>query len=389
MEANTKTKLLVVGTYLDSEGYPNVRYRIQGFRQAEWLEITEINQPMWREVGRFRHSKLGILLTLFRGVYAHLLVVVKYLIGGRSTLVYVPYPAVFMGFSLGVLPRYFRPDRIVLDTFISLYDTVVNDRKLLSRKNWISILLKYIERKSYLHADLIITDTPQSSSYICKEFNLPEYKVVDVPLSTNEINFQLQPYLPNDKICRVLFIGTFVPLHGVSTILSAATNLRSCKNIRFRIVGTGQTAAMLEEYSTKENSNLEWVHTWQAPDTLAGMIAESDICLGIFGAGEKAQRVCPLKLYAYAACGRAIITGSTDWAQYAEKGLFYKPFETVPVNDGIALANRIRQLAGSAKYRQQLAENSRRFYTEQLCNKTAMSKFKVLLKGLFGEKYQI
>lgn len=373
-----KTKLLVLGVHLDSEGYPNVRYRIQDFRKVPWLKTTEINVPMWKMAVQPRHGKRRFIPGLFRAAYAHLAVTVKYLLHGRSALVYVPYPSVFMGLILGLLPRPIRPDRIVLDAFISLHDTVVNDRKLLSPGSRVAILLKRAEKKAYELADLVIVDTPQNVSYLCREFSLPEVKVVNVPLSTDEQNFQRQPYLPNGKVCQVLFIGTFVPLHGVSAILAAAIKLSGCQNILFRIVGTGQTATEIEGVVKKGLANLEWIRTWQTPAALANMIREADICLGIFGSGGKAQRVCPFKLYTYAACGKAIITGDTEWIRHIGKNLSYKPFETVPVNDGAALADRIKQLADSLDHRRQLAGNSRRFYEEQLCNKIVLSRLEVL-----------
>lgn len=375
-----KTQLLVLGVHLDSEGYPNVRYRIQDFRKAEWLEITEINVPMWRKNTRFKHSKGGFLRGLFRAAYTHLSVIIKFLLHRRVPRVYIPYPSVFIGFFLGILPRSVRPNLVVLDAFISLHDTVVNDRKLLSPGNWLSILLQRIEKKAYSFADLIIVDTPQNASYLCNEFTLPESKVVDVPLSTDEENFQLHPYLPNARVCRVLFIGTFVPLHGIATILEAAQRLKENRDIQFMIIGDGQTAASVEEMLDDQSVNLIWDRSWKTPAELANLIHESDICLGIFGTSEKAQRVCPLKLYAYAACGRAIISGDTEWSRYAREGLSYEAFETVPVNDGKALAERINHLASSPEYREQLAENSRRFYEEQLCNEIALSKFEVLLR---------
>ncbi|HEC26261.1 MAG TPA: glycosyltransferase [Gammaproteobacteria bacterium] len=381
-EPRDKTELLVLGVHLDSEGYPNVRYRIRDFRKMPWLETTEINVPMWKAAARSRHSKHRFIPGLFRAVYAHLAVTVTYLLHGRSALVYVPYPSVFMGLVLGLLPRAIRPDRIVLDAFISLHDTAVNDRKLLSPGSRVAILLKRMEKKAYELADLVIVDTPQNASFLCREFSLPDAKVVSVPLSTDEQNFQRQPYLSNDDMCRVLFIGTFVPLHGVSAILAAANRLSDCRNILFRIVGTGQTATEIEGVVNKGAANLEWIYTWQTSAALADMIREADICLGIFGSGGKAQRVCPFKLYTYAACGKAIITGDTDWVRHIEKDLSYKPFETVPVNDGAALADRIRKLADSSDYRRQLAENSRRFYEEQLCNKIALSRLEALLCGL-------
>lgn len=374
-----KTKLLVLGVHLNSEGYPNIRYRIQDLTKTSWLDTTEINVSMWKKNIPSKHNKIHFISSLFRAVYAHLSVTIRYLLHGRTALVYIPYPSVFIVFILSILPRALKPDKIVVDAFISLYDTVVNDRKLLSSRNWVSILLKRIEKRSYSYADFIIVDTPQNASHFCSEFSLSASKVIDIPLSTNEENFQIQHYKSNSTICRVLFVGTFIPLHGISAIITAANRLKDCPNILFRIVGTGQTAAEIENAIQQGATNLEWIKTWQTSETLARMIRESDICLGIFGASEKTQRVCPLKLYAYAACGRAIITGDTEWSRYVEKNLSYMPFETVAVNNGDALEKKIRKLSGSLECRQQLAKNSRRFYDEQLCNNIAISRLNPLL----------
>ncbi len=379
LNPQSKIKMLIIGVHLSSEGYPNVRYRIQDFRHSDWLDLTEINVPMWKNNVPSKHHKLRFISGLFRASYAHLSVIIKYLLHGRANLAYVPYPSVFTGLILGFLPRIFRPKTIVLDAFISLYDTVVNDRKLLPPSSLISIILKYIEKRAYSCADLIIVDTLDNVSYLCREFSLSKNKVVDIPLSTNEKNFQPQPYLANHTVCQVLFVGTFIPLHGLETILSAAILLKNERNIIFKIIGSGQTSAEIELIVKKGEANLEWICTWQSPESLAKMIQESDICLGIFGAGGKTQRVCPLKLYAYAACGRAIITGDTKWTRKVRKKLAYEPFETVTVDNGIALANSIKKLSNSPAYRQQLAQNSQRYYEQQLCNNIALSRLKSLL----------
>ncbi len=376
-DTERKTKVCVLGVHLDSEAYPNIRYLLQELRKADWLDLAEINTPMWREGFKEQYGKTRFFMGIFRALYAHLSVITKYLRHKPAPRVYVPYPSVFTVLFLGILPRRFRPELIILDAFISLYDTLVNDRELLSPGNLISVTLKYLETMAYASANLIIVDTPQSASYLCREFNIPKDKVIHNPLFTNESCYQPQPHRSGDAICRVLFIGTFIPLHGIETIISAAARLEGKKNIRFRIVGTGQTAASVENMVNL--NNLEWIRTWQTAETLAGLIGDADICLGIFGNSDKTQRVCPLKMYAYTACGRPVVTGDTEWARHAQAEISYKPFETVPVADDAALADSLRKLADSPDYRQQLANNGRRFYEDQLSNKIALTRLEELL----------
>ena len=114
---------------------------------------------------------------------------------------------------------------------------------------------------------------------------------------------------------------------------------------------------------------------WQTAENIADEIEHADICLGIFGNTAKAQRVCPFKLYAYAAVGRPIITGHTQWLQNATANLHYRPFATVPVNDPEALANEIAALAENPERRCELAEYSQRFYAMGLANQIVSELF--------------
>ena len=276
-KVENQIEIHVVGTYLDSDGYPNVRYRLKDFRNTNWLKVTENNVSMWSKGVTDKHRKINLVRNIFRGVFSHTVVMVKYVFHGRSDLVYVPYTSVFVGYFISLLPRFIRPRKIVLDAFISLYDTVVNDREILSPESWISVLLKKIEKAAYMNADLILVDTPQNVSYLCSEFNLPEGKVIEVPLSTDEGNFKPLPYVKNDEIFRILFVGTFVPLHGVSTILSAAHALESMQNVEFKIIGNGQTAASVMAKLPVEGGNIVWERDWKTPEELASLISEADI----------------------------------------------------------------------------------------------------------------
>lgn len=375
IESGNKIDLLIAGVHLKSPGYPNVRYRIQGLKAANWTNTAEINIPMWNGDTYSQPGKKYRTTELLRAIYSHIAVTLKYVFHGSPSLLYIPYPSVFVGFIIGMLPRKLKPGKIVLDVFISLYDTAVNDRKLLTPQNWLAILLKKIEQKAYSSADMIIVDTPQSASFLCREFNLPSTKVHDVPLSTDEQSYVPTNYTPGRE-CNVLFIGTFIPLHGLTAILEAASILQNEQHIHFQIVGDGQTASEMELAIKNSVIDLDWIREWQSVEKLSELISRADICLGIFGEGDKAQRVCPLKLYAYAACGRAIVTGETSWSLQTKEALSYTPFETTPVNNGAALAKKVMELSNSPERRIKLAKNSRKFYEERLSNRVALEKLK-------------
>lgn len=372
--ANTRNSLLVLGVHLKSEGYPNTLYRLRDLEASGRFQMSEINVPMWHESTQNRRGFSRLTRNLWQAVIAHIAVTIRYLAVRRPERVYVPYPAVFVLFLLSWLPAWCRPRYIVADVFISLYDTIVLDRRLIKQNGLPAGMLKWIERRAYACADKLVADTPQNARFLCALFELPETKLVSAPLSIDEIHFKYTPYQPTHGICRVLFVGTMVPLHGIETILEAAGLLSERPDIRFKLIGDGQDAPAVEKWLGTHLAHLHWEREWQPSHRIAEEISRADICLGIFGAGDKAQRVCPFKIYAYASMGRAIITGETEWLKEAARRLSGEPFASVPAGDAAALAAKIVHLADDPALRMKFAANSHEFYQTRLGNQRAVEQ---------------
>jgi glycosyltransferase involved in cell wall biosynthesis len=369
-----KPRLLIIGVHPISDGYPNIRFRIEGLLGSSRFSVTHIHTPAWTGELDHRGKRSRWLERSVRAFYAHLAVLIEYFKHKDADRIYIPYPAVFVSVLFSLLPRRLRPKCIILDAFISLYDTIVIDREYIPVSSWLARLLKGLEGRGLAHADVVITDTRQSSRYLCKLFGLDIAKVIDLPLATDERHFRpMQPKQPCARKCTVLFIGTLVPLHGIETILQAIGILRDRQDIGYKVIGDGQTAPAVEEFLRRNPGSLEWVRSWKTAAALAEEIGNADICLGVFGTGAKAQRVCPLKLYMYAACGKAVITGDSDWTRDLAGMLSYSPFRTSAMGDGAALAKEIERLADSSLLRDQLGAASRRFYVDKLSNSVGLA----------------
>jgi len=271
-----------------------------------------------------------------------------------------------------------------MDGFISLYDTVVNDRKLWSPNTLMSRLLYKLERHAFIKADIVLVDTPQNAIFYSKLFNIPAAHFFSLPLATNEVDYTPTPYSPSGERCRVLFIGTLVPLHGIRTIIEAARRLASREDIEFQIIGDGADAPLIQAHAG-DLVNVTWQRRWFSAEELAREIKASDICLGVFGDTDKTQRVCPYKIYSYSSIGRAIITGNTGWLQStagSPHSPHSPPFLGVPVNNPSALADAIAFLADAPQERIRLAESARNFYATHLSNAASMQ---LLEHVLFAE----
>lgn len=376
MDKQTALRLLVVGVYQATDAYPNTLYRLRHLK--DHFDVHEINEPLWTTPEGGVASVRSLLRTLWRALAAHVRLAWRVVAGPRKDIAYVPYPAIGVALVLALLPRRWRPSRIVLDGFISIYDTVVNDRHLWKTGALRSRMLWALERRAFRVADIIVVDTPQNADFYARVFRLPSNRFVPVPLATNETEYAPRSYRPTEGQCQVLFIGTLVPLHGIETIAGAARLLAHRTGVRFRILGDGHDAPKLEA-ALQGLTNVAWQRHWHSVKELAEEIAESDICLGIFGATDKTQRVCPYKLYAYAAIGRATITGDTQWLRSIAADKSATPFRAVPVNDSRALADAIGYLADNPSERVRLAGNARVFYEKFLANALSLPMLDNLL----------
>ena len=368
-----KIDLLILGVHLKSESYPNVLFRIQDLLNHSGLEIQEINVPMWTASTQPQHGRKRLFRNPFRVVTSHFTVLFRYLRSGYRSNVYIPYPAILLQFLITLLPARSRPSNIVLDAFISLYDTIVIDRGLIQRESLLGKLIYRTEKRALASADSIIVDTEQNRTYLSELFGISLEKIHAIPLSTDETTFATTIYNPKNSICRILFIGTLIPLHGIDVIVKAMDYLRDNSEIEFHIIGTGQDAHILEAYQQTSPRNMKWTRTWKCSKELAEEIREADICLGIFGTSAKTGRICPLKIYAYSNMGRAIITARTEWteslgAQSAEY------FTLVQPGSGREIAERILELKDSRQLRSIQAKNSHRFYQQHMLNSYALER---------------
>ncbi|HSR40810.1 MAG TPA: glycosyltransferase, partial [Longimicrobiales bacterium] len=308
---------------------------------------------LWGERGHgiVRRGKLSLL---FRAALAYPLLVWRFLTAPRPEIVLVPYPGHFDMPLLALLCR-IRGTPVVFDAFVSLYDTVISDRKLADPGSLLARLTKLVDRLACRTADLVLTDTPQHVHYLSETTGVPVDRFRVVWVGAEEEIFHPRPQIEPDP-ALVLFYGTFIPLHGMETIVRAAAALEG-EGIRFRIIGDGQERPVVdrlqEDLAVRNIERVDWVPLERLPEEIAG----AGVCLGIFGTTGKADRVVPNKVYQCVATGRPVVTGDTRAIREAfEEG----EVVTVPVGDPGALAEAIRQLRRDPRRREEVAARGRR-----------------------------
>lgn len=381
-------KLSIVGVHRETDGYPSVKHLLRGLRVHPDLQLREFSHPLpaWPRAGVSAR-----LRALLQALICHLRALRDLRRVAPHADIYVPYPALGLLFLWSLLPQ--RPHRrIVADAFISLHDTVVTDRKLLRPKSVAARLLYACERRALAAADAVVVDSEENARFIAQSLGLPPTRVHAIGLCIDEDAYAAhdatspvrtaEPALaahPANPPLRVLFTGTFIPLHGIPIILDAMTQLDTREDLEFVIIGDGQDAPLMARFAAGTRARVRWARHWHTAQQLASEVARADICLGIFSPGPKADRVGPLKLHAYACMGKAIITAETSWTRRMRADCAATPFITVPTGNATALARAITQLADDAALRRLLAAASRAWYTARLGNARALEKLSAVL----------
>lgn len=297
--------ILLWGTYDTSK--PRIRILRDGLH-LQGVELTEIHADIWEDVGdkSALHGSAPWLRRGLRLLCAYPRLVWRYLRAPAHDLVLVSYPG-----QLDVLVlrpfAWVRRHRIALDWFISAFDTVVEDRKLVGPKHPLAWLLRAGEWLAAHAADLVFMDTVAHARRMEKLFRLAPGSVASVWVGAESMFFTPPAPRPADDRLRVLFYGQFIPLHGIETIVEAAHRLRDAP-VQWTLIGRGQVAPRIHAALTERPvPNLRWLE-WVPYDDLVKRIAETDVCLGIFGTSQKAASVIPNKVFQVIAGGRPLVT---------------------------------------------------------------------------------
>ena len=382
-----RPSLTILGVHVASEAYPSVGHRVRALLQSREISVREINHPIAGPLSQVGHPSpwlrpFLVVASGLRLVGSHVRAVVGFLRARIRGAVYVPYPSILVLYLLSLLPGRRRPASVSCDAFISIYDTVVRDRGLVRAASPLAAALRHVEARAYRFADQVIVDTQLNADWMANEFEIDVDKFVAIPLPINERAYRRRPYQPRPGVCNVLFVGTFVPLQGADIVARAASLLSGDASLRFRIIGSGQTADRVADVlAARPSVHCEWDRTWKSADELSQAIQQADICLGIFGEGDKAQRVWPLKNYASMAVGRPLITGDTRCARAILAESSAPPFAVVPVGDAGALADAIRSLSRDARARDEYARRAGAYYDERLASTVWMSRLLAVVTG--------
>ncbi len=327
----------------EANGYEVVECRVDPRKYPGWRKY----RLLWQKGIAFRTDSFDHILVLFPG---HTLVWLAWLLFGN---------------------------RIVFDAFVSLFDSNVQDRARYSKHSLRAFRDHALDWTSCQLARTVLVDTEAHHRYFIEQLGVREDKLIVVPVGAGDAWFEAgaAPSVSVSTAISIGFYGSYIPLHGIATIVRAAA-LPGDLPLRFELIGAGQDYARVQELARELGvANIVFTPRVSRRE-LIEKVRGFDICLGIFGDTEKAARVIPNKVYECAALGKPIITMDTPAIREAftdQKDIFL--CEATPES----LAQAIRTLVTDSALRGHIGSGAH----ARMCERyTAQQITHALLEGL-------
>ena len=207
--------------------------------------------------------------------------------------------------------NFFKRDRIVNDFFISNYDTYVYDRQKITKANPRAWWKYFQDWVNFRCSRYLLSDTQAHFDYWQSLFGAFGGKHFVLPVfADTTLYYPEEKTRPPERPLRILFYGSFIPLHGIDVILQAFARMEAAGTaFEAEVIGTGQIYPQMRQlYDRLELQKVRMNGTFVNEAELADTIRTYDVVLGVFGSSRKARSVVPNKVYQGLACAKTVVT---------------------------------------------------------------------------------
>jgi glycosyltransferase involved in cell wall biosynthesis len=336
-------RVMVFGTY-DTTVHPRVGILVEGLRR-HGIEVVTCNVPLGHmDAGPMVPPPSvhpGIPRQRLRHARCLAELVAKARRAPRPDVVIVGYQG---RLDIRVARRLFPDTPLVLDHLESVDD--VADRLGQAAQAELRKVDR-VEQAAISTARLVLVDTEEHRRVLAPK---DRERAVVVPIGAAPVWFDAgrtvgappargEPGFRRGEDLRVISFGMYSPVQGAPVIGAALRQLEGYP-ITVTMIGRGLQAQRTKDLVGPDAPRVDW-RTWVPEAELPGLVAEHDVCLGVFGTGAKALRLVPNKVFQGAAAGCAVLTSDTAPQRrlLGAAGLF------VPAGDADALADAVRRLA--------------------------------------------
>lgn len=195
---------------------------------------------------------------------------------------------------------------IIVDFYISFYDSVVFDHKKYDSNSKKAQRFLKIDRNAANNARVLtFLNKSEMNLYLNRigiRSELVNYEIIPLVIPNREKKAQLDFFKGKRKTMNICWVGTYIPLHGIDKIIEAVNILSNTNcDIHFYFWGNSNEAARgyiekvkklkIDNYVSFINDKWGNMEEWEN-----FIVKNCDISLGVFGDSTKSKTVLPNKV---------------------------------------------------------------------------------------------
>jgi hypothetical protein len=324
----TRDSLRVLYFAVHDRDYPRNR-RIRSYLAGLGHSVTVVDKPVSKGPRRW----VGLLRALLTESARHDVIVVS-----EFALSVVPLAWVFARL---------HGKTLVVDGFVSLYETHVEDWASYSPSSFHARLYRAADRYGLRLADLYLVDTELRARKLRDAEDNRGTPVISLPVGAPAWALPLPAPQPAASL-RVLYYGNYIPLHGLDVVIGAIADASATTDISATFLGDGEGRAAVE--LAVQTFGIERLVTFRGPvpeAELREVMSSFDVVLGVFGRSDKARTIIANKVWQGLACARVVVTQESEALDEIREIVGGQLVTTEP-HDAAALANTLAALSRSA-----------------------------------------
>jgi len=208
--------------------------------------------------------------------------------------------------------------KIIVDYYISQYDTLVNDRKLFSKDSLRGKLALFKDRSLLKIADIVIFLNEAESAYYQKVAGINASSATDriIPLCIDYKRELFQKEHQESEFFNVCWWGTYIPLHGLENLIKAFSHVRNDKAKLYIFGDSDEKAApyvsLIETLGLSDRVIVRNDCSFSNGKLAPFLKQNCDLAIGNFGSSDKAKTVLVNKLVDALSLGIPCLTMKTS-----------------------------------------------------------------------------
>jgi glycosyltransferase involved in cell wall biosynthesis len=253
-------------------------------------------------------------------------------------------------------------------------------------------LTKFLEKRVYAGADLVLPNTPQYLKYV-SSLGVPASKIRLLPYPVDMTLFR--PGVDPSEVRQkwgldgtepvIVFIGTLFEFSGLDGFLHQfPAILQEKPRARLLIVGDGPQRDKLEQIITELGLKDRVIITgFQPYQTMPQYINLATVCINTFLVTRATMDTFPSKIVQYAACGKPTVAtplrGITSLLPGEPQGVVY-------ADDVAGIAQEVISLLKSPERRQQIAWSGFEFARDNFDSEKITGELEKILEEAIEQK---